>query len=123
MQGIRKQKVESLMKREISTIIMREVKDPRVGFVSVHSVSLTNDLKSAHVYISVMGDEDKKKKSLEGLQKASGFIRGQVGDAIKIRYTPEIIFKLDNSYEERLRVEGLFRQIEEEKKNDKKTGE
>ncbi|MBN2753454.1 MAG: 30S ribosome-binding factor RbfA [Candidatus Goldbacteria bacterium] len=123
MQGIRKQKVESLMKREISTIIMREVKDPRVGFVSVHSVSLTNDLKSAHVYISVMGDEEQKKKSLEGLQKASGFIRGQVGDAIKIRYTPEIIFKLDNSYEERLRVEGLFRQIEEEKKNDKKTGE
>lgn len=111
------------MKREISTIIMREVKDPRVGFVSVHSVSLTNDLKSAHVYISVMGDEEQKKKSLEGLQKASGFIRGQVGDAIKIRYTPEIIFKLDNSYEERLRVEGLFRQIEEEKKNDKKTGE
>lgn len=123
MQGIRKQKVESLMKREISTIIMREVKDPRVGFVSVHSVSLTNDLKSAHIYISVMGDEEQKKKSLEGLQKASGFIRGQVGDAIKIRYTPEIIFKLDNSYEERLRVEGLFRQIEEEKKNDKKTGE
>ena len=49
MQGIRKQKVESLMKREISTIIMREVKDPRIGFVTVHSVSLTNDLREAHI--------------------------------------------------------------------------
>ncbi|HPI02588.1 MAG TPA: 30S ribosome-binding factor RbfA, partial [Candidatus Goldiibacteriota bacterium] len=82
MQGIRKQKVESLMKREISTIIMREVKDPRIGFVTVHSVSLTNDLREAHIYISVMGDEEQKKKSLEGLRQASGFIRGQVGDAV-----------------------------------------
>ncbi|HPN63771.1 MAG TPA: 30S ribosome-binding factor RbfA [Candidatus Goldiibacteriota bacterium] len=123
MQGIRKQKVESLMKREISTIIMREVKDPRIGFVTVHSVSLTNDLREAHIYISVMGDEEQKKKSLEGLRQASGFIRGQVGDAVKLRHTPELIFKMDNSYEERLRVENLFRQIEEEKKHDKETGE
>jgi ribosome-binding factor A len=123
MQGLRKIKVESLLKKEISTIIMREVKDPRVGFVSVHSVSMTNDMRVAHVYVSIMGTEEEQKKALKGLKTASGFIRGQVGDAIRLRLTPQLIFQIDNSQEERLKVEGLFRKIEQEgHSNDPKTG-
>jgi len=116
MNNIRKQRVESAIRREISTLILRDLKDPRIGFVSVTHVSLTNDLRIAHVYVSIMGDNEAKEKSMEGLKSASGFIRKQVGDVIKLRYTPEIIFKLDDTQEERERIMKLLKTIEDERK-------
>jgi ribosome-binding factor A len=115
MNNIRKQRVESAIKREISTMILTDIKDPRVGFVSVTHVSLTNDIRIAHVYVSVMGDEETKEKSLEGLKSAAGFIRKQVGDVIKLRYTPEIIFKIDDTQEERNKILRILKTLESEK--------
>lgn len=104
------------MKREISEIIMRELKDPRVKLTSVNRVSLTNDLKTAHVYISVIGGEKEKKGSMAGLISAAGFIRREVGARIDLRYNPELRFAMDESAEEQTKILKLIKRIEDEKK-------
>ncbi len=115
MNNIRKQRVESAIKKEISTLILRELKDPRITFVSVTHVSLTKDLRIAHVYVSIMGDPEAKEKNMEGLKSAAGFIRKEVGGVIKLRYTPEIIFKIDDTMEERERIMRLLKTIQDER--------
>ena len=124
MKKLRQLKVESLLKREIATLILMEVKNPKVNrLISVTGVKLSNDLRRAHVYVSVMGDEAAKKKAMRGLKEASGFIRSKVGDAINLRYNPEILFELDTSIDEHARIDSLLQQIEkerEENRGDKK---
>lgn len=115
MNEIRKKRLESLLKREISQIIMQEIKDPRIHFVTVTNVSLTNDYKMAHIYVSIMGDEKEKEKNLQGLKNASGFIRKLVGESIKIKYNPELIFKIDDSYEKQDKIFKILKEIEEKK--------
>ncbi len=115
MNIIRKKRLESLLKREISMIIMREIKDPRIHFVTVTNVSLTNDYKMAHIYVSVMGDENEKEKNLEGLNNASGFIRKLIGESINIRYNPELKFKIDDSFEQQDKIFKILKEIEENK--------
>ncbi len=113
MNEIRKKRLESLLKREISMILMREIKDPRIHFVTVTNVSMTNDYKTAHIYVSIMGDEKEKKLNFEGLKNATGFIRKLVGEAIKIRYNPELIFKIDDSFEKQDKIFKILKEIEE----------
>ena len=115
MNIIRKKRLESLLKREISTIILRQIKDPRIHFVTVTEVSLTNDYKTAHIYVSIMGDEMEKQKNLEGLKNASGFIRKLIGEEIKIRYNPELIFKIDDSFEKQDKIFKILKEIEDNK--------
>jgi len=93
-------RISEEMKREISAIIQNELKDPRLSsLISVTNVNVTKDLRYAKVYVSVMGNEEEKKNSLEGLKSAAGFIRREVGHRIQLRYTPEVQFELDNSIE------------------------
>lgn len=115
MNEIRKKRLESLLKREISLIIMHEIKDPRIHFVTVTNVSLTNDYKMAHIYVSIMGDEKEKEKNLQGLKNASGFIRKLVGESIKIKYNPELIFKIDDSFEKQDKIFKILKEIEGKK--------
>jgi ribosome-binding factor A len=96
----RKEKLEEQIKRLISELIIKEIKDPRVGFVSLTGVSLSNDKKSAKVGISVIGSNKERRSTFEGLKSATGFIQYRVGKAIKLRNTPKIIFFLDNSVSE-----------------------
>jgi ribosome-binding factor A len=119
MKNIRKQKVESQLKREISLIIMQDLKDARVHkLISVTRVSLTNDIRAAHVSVSIMGDEKDKKGGMAGLKNAAGFIRKEIGQRIQLRYIPEIIFELDDTLDEQVRMERIFREIEEQGKKD-----
>lgn len=93
-------KISEEVKREIGRIIQREIKDPRLpDMVSVTHVKVTKDLKYATVYVSVLGEDDKKKKALLALKSAAGFIRHELGQNILIRSLPELIFKLDDSIE------------------------
>lgn len=115
MNQIRKKRLESLLKREISQIIMHEIKDPRIHFVTVSNVSLTNDYKMAHIYVSIMGDEKEKEKNLQGLKNASGFIRKLVGESIKIKYNPELIFKIDDSLDKQDKIFKILKEIEGKK--------
>lgn len=107
--------------KEISQILRAEVKDPRIGVMtSVIRVDTTQDLKYCKVYVSVLGNEEDKKNVMEGLKNANGFIRHLVAERVNLRYTPELIFKLDDSVEYAVRMTKL---IDEISKESTKTGE
>lgn len=92
-------KINTEVQKELSAVI-RELKDSRIPMMtSVVAVHVTNDLRYAKAYISVMGDEETQKKAIEGLKSAAGFVRREVGKKINLRYTPEFIFELDHSIE------------------------
>ena len=94
---LRIEKVQELMKQEISQIILQELKDPRIGFVTVTKVEMTGDLREAKIFVSIMGKDEALKDTLRGLQSSLGFIRREIGRRIRLRFTPEISFALDNS--------------------------
>jgi len=98
-------------RREITEILQREVKDPRVGFVTITGVDVTPDLFHARVYVRVMGDEARKKEALEGLDAAASFIRGELGQRLHIRRIPELRFEIDRSLEHAQRIEQLLREV------------
>ncbi|GJM83790.1 ribosome-binding factor A [Paenibacillus sp. HMSSN-139] len=95
-------------------LIQSELKDPRIGFVTVTGVDVTSDLSQAKVYLSVFGDEEKKSESLKGLEKATGFLRTEIGKRIRLRHTPELIFKIDESIAYGSRIEKLLGEITHE---------
>lgn len=96
----RTSRISEEMRKEISSIIMSELKDPRLpNMISVVSVNVTKDLRHAKVYISVLGNEEEKKNAQEGLRSAAGFIRREVGHRMQLRYTPEMHFEIDDSIE------------------------
>lgn len=105
------------IKKELSVLIQRELKDPRIGFVTVTGVEVTNDLSQAKVYLSVFGDEEKKRDTLKGLEKATGFLRTEIGKRIRLRHTPELIFKIDESIAYGSRIEKLLDEISDEDQN------
>ena len=118
MNKIRTARVEMAIKKEIANAVLFEAKDPRIGFVTVTGVSLTKDYKIAHVFVSVMGDKKTKKKSLAGLKAASGFFRHYIGENVRMQFTPEVIFELDTTLDERDRIDSLLQQIEESNKHE-----
>lgn len=112
----RANRVAEQMKQELADIIGRRMKDPRVGFITVTSVDVTGDLQQAKVYVTVLGNNEEKEASLETLQKASGFIRSEIGERIRLRKVPEIEFVFDESVEYGNRIEKLITEIN--KKNE-----
>lgn len=95
----RAERVAELIKQEISKLLQKGLKDPRIGFVTVTGVEVSKDLRSSKVYFSVLGDEQAKAESMAGLNAANGFIRRELGKFLHLSHTPEIVFKFDNSIE------------------------
>ena len=114
----RVERVSDLIKQQVSNIIRNDLKDPRVGFITVTSVDLSRDLRHAKVFISVMGSDEDRSKSMEGLGRATGFIRSRLGNKIRIRHIPELIFRHDDSYEYAARIAVVMKQIELETKTE-----
>jgi ribosome-binding factor A len=112
--SIRSKQIGEQMKKELSEIIGRKIKDPRVGFVTVTDVEVSGDLQQAKVFISVLGDNKKREETLIGLSKAKGFIRSEIGKRIRLRKTPEIFFEFDESIDYGNRIETLLHQIHKE---------
>jgi len=108
---LRANRVAEQMKKELGDIITTKIKDPRVGFVTVTDVEVTGDLQQANVYVSVLGDEDKKRESLLGLAKAKGFIRSEIGKRIRLRKTPELTFAFDEALEHGNHIEAILRDL------------
>jgi ribosome-binding factor A len=104
----RKLRVQDLIREEISSIIQRDIKDPGIGFVTILEVKMTEDLKMAKVFCSVYGDDETKTKTLEALKRSKGYMRFLLGKRIKLRYTPEIIFVLDKTFETATRIEEIL---------------
>jgi ribosome-binding factor A len=111
----RTERVSDQMKQEIADILMRKIKDPRIGFVTVTDVDLADDLRNAKVYVSVYGGDDQKKASLEGLRSASSFIRSELGRRMRLRYVPELLFRFDATVERGAHIMELLREIEDKK--------
>ncbi|TAH59561.1 MAG: 30S ribosome-binding factor RbfA [Gottschalkiaceae bacterium] len=108
-------RISEQVKKEISSIIMNDIKDPRVSSMcTVISAEVTPDLKFAKVYVSILGNEEEKKNSLKGLKNASGFIRKKLGEYMKLRNIPEIHFEIDESIEHGARINQLLNQIKRE---------
>ncbi|MDQ0217034.1 30S ribosome-binding factor RbfA [Peribacillus cavernae] len=121
--SLRANRVGEQMKKELSEIIGRKIKDPRIGFVTVTDVTVTGDLQQATVYISVLGDEEQRENTLKGLAKAKGFIRSEIGQRIRLRKTPEIAFEFDESIDYGNRIDTLIHQIRSEEKPSQKDEE
>lgn len=113
--SLRSNRVAEQMKKELGEIIGRKIKDPRVGFVTVTDVAVTGDLQEATVYITSLGNEREKAETLKALEKASGFIRSEIGSRIRLRRTPEIKFEFDSAIEYGNKIDALLRSLHEEK--------
>ena len=109
---LRIEKLQELIKQEMSKMLLTDLKDPRIGFVTVTDVEMTGDLREAKIYVSIMGGEEQVKNSLEGLQSALGFIRREIGQRIRLRFTPEISFALDKSLDYGEHIQKLLLQVE-----------
>ena len=105
------------LKEEISQIIREDMKDPRIGFVTVTGVDVAEDLSHAKVYVSVLGGAEDTKESLKALNKAVGYIRSEVAGRIRLRHIPEIVFKYDPSIEQGAHIAKLLRNVKEEGQN------
>jgi ribosome-binding factor A len=109
----RKEKVQDAIQKEVSNIIANELKDPRLGFVTVTSVEISPDLRYAKVFYSVLGKEEDHKKSHEALDSALKFIRKLVAERIQLRFAPEIVFKEDKSSEYSSRIQEVLDEIKQ----------
>ena len=100
----------------MADVLATELKDPRIGFVTVTRVTMSADLTHANVYVSVMGDEDAKAKAMEGLEHASGFLRTYIARNLHVRTAPELHIELDRGLEHAAHIDELLNQIDEEEK-------
>ena len=117
--GLRHEKVIVALKKEISNIVQYELKDSRLGFVTIMRVDLTPDLRYAKIYFSVLGQENQQKATQEALASAKPFIRRLIAQRIKLRFVPEITFKLDHSVEYSIRIQEELDKIKAERENTK----
>jgi len=111
---MRPQRIASLLEKQIPYIINQDLKDPRLGFITITEIVVSPDLKVAVVYFSSLGD---KNQSLEALKRAKGYIKKTLAQRIRLRFIPELEFRIDNSYEYGRHVDELFKEIS---KNNKK---
>ena len=111
MPGRRTDRVGVLIQRELSDIIQRELKDPRVGFCTISQVQVSTDLRYADVKVSVVGDKQQKRNSITGLKSAAGFLRREVVQRIGLRHAPELRFELDDSVDQLMRIDRLLKRI------------
>jgi len=102
------------IQHEISQILLRNLKDRRIGFVTVTGVEMSPDLRHAKVYVSTMGNAAEKKASLDTLNHAAGWIRRELGQRIRIKFLPEIVFHYDTSQEYGERIDRLLDEIHED---------
>ncbi len=111
----RPERVQEALRQEISKIVQGEMKDPRIGFITITKVDLTKDLRYAKVYFSVLGEDKDKKLALKGLANAKGYIKGLLADRIKLRFMPEIVFVVDESIEHPKHIYGILDKIKKER--------
>lgn len=108
-------RINDAIQREISQILRADMKDPRIGTItSVLKVDTTNDLKYCKVYVSILGDAEKKAEVMEGINHAAGYIRRLIAERINLRITPELKFILDDSLEYSFKIDKIIKDINNE---------
>ena len=111
MPSQRAQRIGELIQKEVSALLLRGLKDPRIGFVTITGVEVTPDLHLARVYYTVIGDQAARRESAAGLKSSTPFIRQQLGRQLQMKYIPDLIFQYDSSIEYGNRIESLLRAI------------
>ncbi len=111
MEGKRSEKVADLIRREVSEMLVRSIKDPRIGFVTITKVTVSEDCRFAKVYFSVAGTLAERESSGKGLDSAKGYVRRELGRRLQLRHTPEIVFQFDPSIEYAIHMEEVIRNI------------
>ncbi|WGX76976.1 30S ribosome-binding factor RbfA [Paraclostridium bifermentans] len=115
----RTQRIGEEIRKVVSTMLISGIKDYRINsLISVTDVEVTSDLSYAYVYVSILGGN--KESSMAGLKSACGYIRKEVGKNVKLRHTPEIIFKIDDSIEKGMYMESLIKKVNEDNSKNKK---
>lgn len=101
--------------REVMGVIQEELKDPRVGFITVIRAEVTDDLRQAKIYVSIFGTPEEQEETLKTLTRAAGFIRAQIGRRMRLRYLPEVVFKHDHSMQHVDRIFKILKDLDEPK--------
>lgn len=109
--GDRPARVAERIREEVSLIIQNRVKDPGMGVVTVTDVTVTPDLKTARVHYSVLGGDEERLAVRDALRRSKGFIRKEVGRSLQLRYSPELAFIYDDTYEKGARIDRLLREV------------
>ncbi len=112
--GERRARVAARIREEVSLILLHRVKDPGLGGVTVTDVTMTGDLKIARVHYSVRGGEEERVAARDGLRRSRGYIRKELGRVLQMRYSPEVTFHYDASFEKGARIDILLREAAEE---------
>src|SRR5881397_3234832 len=107
MAGGRMRRVDEAVREVLSDAIATDLKDPRVGFVTVTGVKTSPDLRHARVYVSVLGDEPTRQATLEGLESAHGFLQGRIASELSLKHTPTLAFQYDDSIDPGMRITEL----------------
>jgi len=108
----RSERVAEGIREEVATFLAEDVKDPRVvGLVTVTGVDVTRDLRHAKVFVSIMGSDDERRATLEGLNSAAGHLRSRIGRALRLRVAPEITFRYDDTIARAARIEALLAEV------------
>ena len=116
-QGRRVERVAALLRKETSELLINGIRDERVhqGMVSITNVEVSGDLQHCKIFVSVFGEQNDKQQVLEGLQAASGYLRGELGRRLQMRRAPEVVFQLDRGLEKGTSVLGLLNRLQEER--------
>ncbi|MCS6812226.1 MAG: 30S ribosome-binding factor RbfA [Cyanobacteria bacterium] len=117
----RVERVAALIKREVSQLLMHGIKDDRVGIgmVSITDVDVSGDLQHAKIYVSIYGTDEARSETMEGLKSAAGYVRCELGQRIRLRRTPEVVFLEDRSFERGTKVLSLLNRLSEERSETK----
>jgi ribosome-binding factor A len=108
----RSERVAEGIREEVATFLAEDVKDPRVvGLVTVTGVDVTRDLRHAKVFVSIMGSDEERRATLEGLESAAGHLRSRVARALRLRVAPEISFRYDDTVARAARIEALLAEL------------
>ncbi len=116
MARLRVEKVQEAIQQEISKMLLMDVKDPRIQFVTVTGVELTDDMSYAKIYVSLYGPKDKQEETWKALQKSLGFMRTEIAKRIRLRFAPTLILQKDTSMEYSAHIESILQKIKQEEK-------
>jgi ribosome-binding factor A len=114
----RADRISDLLKKEISLMLLKEVKDPHIGFITITGVEVSRDLHIANIFYTILGDEKQISESGKALNRASHFIKKQLGKRLRMRYIPDIIFKYDHSLEYGTKIDDILAHLKYSEKTD-----
>ncbi len=105
-------RLQEEIKKEVSFILQRKVKDPRLGLVSITDVELSGDYSHCKVFVSILGNEEEQEQTMLGLQQATGFVRSELAKEIRIRKVPQLVFVYDSSLEHGSKINAILKELD-----------